>query len=119
VEAARKLTGDIEQVPPMFSALHHQGKRLHELARAGVTVERPARPVTITRFDVNRWDCTLLVENAMCCLADVRLMMCIPASVRCLLALDGDVAGKRCMSLQVLRSSCSAQCSCSPSYVVT
>jgi tRNA U55 pseudouridine synthase TruB len=54
VEAAKKLTGDIEQVPPMFSALHHQGKRLHELARAGVTVERPARPVTITRFDVNR-----------------------------------------------------------------
>jgi tRNA U55 pseudouridine synthase TruB len=54
VKAAAKLTGDIEQVPPMFSALHHQGKRLHELARAGVTVERPARPVTITRFDVNR-----------------------------------------------------------------
>jgi tRNA pseudouridine55 synthase len=32
-----------------------QGKRLHELARAGETVERPARPVTITRFDVHRY----------------------------------------------------------------
>eukprot|EP00878_Enallax_costatus_P009837 GHUV01010271.1.p1 GENE.GHUV01010271.1~~GHUV01010271.1.p1 ORF type:complete len:152 (+),score=41.52 GHUV01010271.1:616-1071(+) len=38
----------------MFSALHHNGQRLHELARAGVTVERQARPVTITRFDVHR-----------------------------------------------------------------
>eukprot|EP00775_Hariotina_reticulata_P003807 gene3807-4064_t len=53
-EAAQKLTGDIKQVPPMYSALHHQGQRLHELARAGVTVEREARPVTITRFDIHR-----------------------------------------------------------------
>jgi tRNA U55 pseudouridine synthase TruB len=28
IEAAKKVTGDIEQVPPMFSALHHQGQRL-------------------------------------------------------------------------------------------
>jgi tRNA U55 pseudouridine synthase TruB len=38
----------------MFSAIHHQGKRLHELAREGVTVERAARPTTVTRFDVAR-----------------------------------------------------------------
>lgn len=38
----------------MFSALHHNGKRLHELAREGVTVERAARGVTVTRFDVTR-----------------------------------------------------------------
>eukprot|EP00879_Flechtneria_rotunda_P006230 GHRR01006549.1.p1 GENE.GHRR01006549.1~~GHRR01006549.1.p1 ORF type:complete len:338 (+),score=124.08 GHRR01006549.1:1035-2048(+) len=61
-EAAKTLTGDIKQVPPMYSALHHQGQRLHELARAGVTVERAARPVTITRFDVHRdaSDCQLV-----------------------------------------------------------
>jgi tRNA pseudouridine55 synthase len=41
------FTGDIMQVPPMVSAVHHEGKRLYELARAGVTVERAARPVTI------------------------------------------------------------------------
>jgi hypothetical protein len=34
-----------------------QGKRLHELAREGVTVERQARPVTVTRFDVHRSVC--------------------------------------------------------------
>lgn len=39
--------GDIFQVPPMVSAVHHEGKRLYELARAGVTVERAARPVHV------------------------------------------------------------------------
>lgn len=46
------LLGDIEQVPPMVSALRVDGKRLHELARAGVDVEREARPVTIHAFDI-------------------------------------------------------------------
>jgi tRNA pseudouridine55 synthase len=50
--AARVLTGTIEQVPPMVSAKKMAGRRLHELARAGVEVERPARRVTVTRFDV-------------------------------------------------------------------
>lgn len=39
--------GPIMQVPPMYSALHHQGQRLYELARAGKTIEREPRPVTI------------------------------------------------------------------------
>ncbi len=47
-----EFTGDIEQVPPMHSALKHQGKRLYELARAGVEVERPPRPVTIHALDL-------------------------------------------------------------------
>lgn len=42
-----RFVGVIRQVPPMYSALHHDGKRLYELARAGRTVEREARPVTI------------------------------------------------------------------------
>lgn len=46
------LTGDIEQVPPMVSALKVDGRRLHELAREGIEVERAARPVTVHRFDV-------------------------------------------------------------------
>ncbi|HEX7168866.1 MAG TPA: tRNA pseudouridine(55) synthase TruB [Acidimicrobiales bacterium] len=49
---AASLTGDILQVPPMVSALKVDGKRLHELARAGVEVERDPRPVTIHRFEV-------------------------------------------------------------------
>lgn len=44
------LRGEIMQVPPMYSALHHQGQRLYELARAGQTVELAPRPVTVYRL---------------------------------------------------------------------
>ena len=39
--------GDIEQIPPMHSALKHNGERLYNLARQGIEVERKARPVSI------------------------------------------------------------------------
>jgi tRNA pseudouridine55 synthase len=42
-----RFTGAIEQIPPMVSAVHHQGRRLYELAREGVTVERAPRRVVI------------------------------------------------------------------------
>lgn len=41
------LRGEIMQVPPMYSAVKHQGERLYNLARQGVEVEREARPITI------------------------------------------------------------------------
>lgn len=46
------LTGAIEQIPPMVSAIKIDGKRLHELARQGIEVDRPPRPVTIHEFRV-------------------------------------------------------------------
>ena len=46
------LTGPILQIPPMVSAVKIDGKRLHELAREGVEVERAPRPVTVYRFDI-------------------------------------------------------------------
>jgi tRNA pseudouridine55 synthase len=46
------LRGDIMQTPPMYSALKRNGVPLYRLARAGQTVERAARPVRITQFDV-------------------------------------------------------------------
>ena len=49
------LLGDIEQVPPMVSAIRVDGRRLHELAREGIEIERAPRPVTIHRFDVVDW----------------------------------------------------------------
>jgi tRNA pseudouridine55 synthase len=52
--AAAKLTGDIEQVPPMVSAIKIGGRRLHELAREGIEVDRPPRPVSVYRFEVDR-----------------------------------------------------------------
>jgi len=50
--AALSLTGRLEQVPPMVSAVKVGGRRLHELAREGVEVDRLARPVEVFRYDV-------------------------------------------------------------------
>ncbi len=47
-----KLTGPIEQIPPMFSALKKDGKRLHTLARAGKVVEREPRSIIIHSFEL-------------------------------------------------------------------
>jgi tRNA pseudouridine55 synthase len=52
-QAAARLTGSISQVPPMVSAVKVGGRRLHQLARAGIEVERPARQVVVTRFEVD------------------------------------------------------------------
>ncbi|MCW3096640.1 MAG: tRNA pseudouridine synthase [Chthonomonadaceae bacterium] len=47
-----QFRGTIEQIPPMVSARHHEGKRLYDLARAGITVEREARPVQIDALEL-------------------------------------------------------------------
>lgn len=47
-----QFRGDIMQIPPMFSAIKINGKRLYELARKGREVERPARPVTIKALEL-------------------------------------------------------------------
>ena len=52
-EVAKRFTGPIQQVPPMYSALKKDGKALYEYARAGVEVEREARAVTIHKLDVS------------------------------------------------------------------
>ena len=52
---AARFTGAIEQVPPMHSALKHEGRALYEYARAGIEVERAARAVTIHRIDIVDW----------------------------------------------------------------
>jgi tRNA pseudouridine55 synthase len=50
--AAAAFVGDIEQVPPMHSAVRHQGEHLYELARRGQEVERKARPVRIESVEL-------------------------------------------------------------------
>ena len=55
MKALERFEGKIKQVPPMVSAVHHRGKRLYELARQGVVVERPAREVEIFRIEVFNW----------------------------------------------------------------
>lgn len=56
LDALHHLTGPILQVPPMYSALKHQGQRLYEIARAGREVERAARPVQIHSFEIDDFD---------------------------------------------------------------
>jgi tRNA pseudouridine55 synthase len=65
-QALELFRGEIMQVPPMYSALHHQGRRLHELAREGLVVERAARPVTIERLELLDWTSPLLTLDIMC-----------------------------------------------------
>jgi tRNA pseudouridine55 synthase len=65
--AAAGLTGDIMQVPPMVSAVKVDGKRLHQLAREGIEVEREARPVTVHRFTVAPTDDPLVVRAEVEC----------------------------------------------------
>ena len=54
--AVQSLTGDILQVPPMYSALKKDGKKLYEYARQGIEVEREARPVHISSLKVEKID---------------------------------------------------------------
>lgn len=49
--AIKSLTGDILQIPPMHSAIKIGGQKLYDLARKGIEIDRPPRPVTISRFD--------------------------------------------------------------------
>ena len=51
--AALAFIGDIEQIPPMVSAVQIGGVRLHELARQGIEIDRPARPVTVYRYEIH------------------------------------------------------------------
>ena len=50
--AVARFRGEIDQIPPMHSALKHKGKRLYQLAHDGIVVEREPRRITIHRFDV-------------------------------------------------------------------
>ena len=61
-----RFRGPIMQVPPMFAALHHEGRRLHELAREGQVVERAARPITIELLELLAWQPPLLTLDVIC-----------------------------------------------------
>lgn len=61
-----RFTGEIEQVPPMHSALKHEGRRLYEIARAGGEVERPPRTVEIHALELEDCDRDRLVFTVRC-----------------------------------------------------
>jgi len=55
-EACTQFVGEISQIPPMYSALKHEGKALYEYARAGVEIERASRLITIHSIQVNSFE---------------------------------------------------------------
>ncbi|HIB46933.1 MAG TPA: tRNA pseudouridine(55) synthase TruB [Flavobacteriaceae bacterium] len=55
-EATQQFVGDIQQQPPVFSALKKEGKRLYEFARAGEKVDIPTRSVHISTFEITNID---------------------------------------------------------------
>ena len=69
VAAAEGLTGDIDQIPPMVSAIKIDGQRLYKLAREGQEVERPARRVRVSRFSVEPGPATGVVRIEVDCSA--------------------------------------------------
>ena len=67
IEAAcRTMTGAIQQLPPMYSALKHDGKALYDYARAGIEIDRPRRAVTIHQIDILSWHDAELVIDVAC-----------------------------------------------------
>ena len=61
-----RFRGDILQVPPMYSALKRDGKPLYEYARAGVELEREARPVSILELTLLDWTSPFLTLRVKC-----------------------------------------------------
>ena len=61
-----QFRGQIEQVPPMYSAIKQNGQPLYKLARQGKTVERPKRQVTIYQLDILQWSEASLSVRVVC-----------------------------------------------------
>lgn len=66
ISATAKFSGDIMQIPPMYSALKIGGKKLCDLARDGVTVEREARPIHIYSISAHREDDRNYILDVSC-----------------------------------------------------
>jgi tRNA pseudouridine55 synthase len=60
------FVGDIEQIPPMYSAIKQRGRKLYELARAGEVVEREARRITIHQCEMVDWSPPLVALEVAC-----------------------------------------------------
>lgn len=65
-QACRQFVGEISQVPPMYSALKHEGKAMYEYARAGIQIERAARVVTIHSIEPDAFDHDVATITVQC-----------------------------------------------------
>lgn len=65
-KACQQFTGEISQLPPMYSALKFEGRALYEYARAGVEIERQPRLVTIYSIALNAFDVDVATITVTC-----------------------------------------------------
>lgn len=65
-QACSQFIGEISQIPPMYSALKHEGKALYEYARAGVEIERKSRIITIHNITQNMFEHTVASITVTC-----------------------------------------------------
>ena len=66
VETIQSFVGDYKQLPPMYSAIKVDGKRLYELARQGKEVERKKRPVTFYEIEILNVDLPMISVRVLC-----------------------------------------------------
>lgn len=66
VKAAESFVGEIEQIPPMYSAIKQDGKKLYELARKGIEVERKPRRVTVNEITIVKIDKNTVTIDVDC-----------------------------------------------------
>ena len=64
--ALAAFRGITQQIPPMYSAVKHQGQRLYELARAGIRVERKSRPTKIYKLEIVDWQPPVVTVEVEC-----------------------------------------------------
>ena len=65
-EATKQFIGEIDQYPPVFSAIKKDGKRLYEFARAGEDVEIKSRKITISEFEITRFENNQVDFRVLC-----------------------------------------------------
>lgn len=65
-DAVMSFLGDIDQIPPMYSALKKNGKKLYELAREGIEIEREARRITIHSLNIEEIDFPYVTFTVSC-----------------------------------------------------
>jgi len=65
-QTTQQFIGEIDQVPPIFSALKKDGKRLYELARAGETTEIKSRKITISEFEIIKIELPKIEFRVVC-----------------------------------------------------
>ena len=65
-QAVMSFVGDILQIPPMYSALKKDGQPLYKLARQGIEIERPARPVSIHNIDFVNYEDGIITLDVSC-----------------------------------------------------